>query len=110
VDLKIRASVELMKNDITRKQYEPEIKRSIKKEIKKTYQYTQKRDIDLFKLSKILYRNENDTWKRIENEGMIPLEDDTLRSIRIEVELQDTGKQKLSPIFEGQRDKGMENQ
>lgn len=42
VDLKIRASVELMKIDITRKQYESEIKRSIKKEIKKTYQYTQK--------------------------------------------------------------------
>ncbi|MFS0888920.1 Ger(x)C family spore germination protein [Peribacillus frigoritolerans] len=110
VDLKIRASVELMKNDITRKQYESEIKRSIKKEIKKTYQYTQKRDIDLFKLSKILYRNENDTWKRIENEGMIPLEDDTLRSIWVEVELQDTGKQKLSPIFEGQKDKGVKNQ
>lgn len=41
---------------------------------------------------------------------MIPLEDDTLRSIRVEVELQDTGKQKLSPIFEGHKDKGVENQ
>ncbi|MFJ8069104.1 Ger(x)C family spore germination C-terminal domain-containing protein [Peribacillus sp. NPDC096447] len=110
VNLKIKASVEMMKNDITREQYEAEIKRSIKKEIKKTYQYTQKRDIDLFKFSKLLYRKDIETWKRIEREGMIPLEDDTLRSIWVEVELQDTGKQKLSPIFEEQGDKGLENQ
>ncbi|MGE7904045.1 Ger(x)C family spore germination protein [Peribacillus sp. NPDC094092] len=104
VNLKVKASVEMIKNDITRQQYESEIKRSIKKEIKKTYQYTQKRDIELFKLSKLLYRHDSEAWKRMESEGMIPLDDDSLRSIWIEVELQDTGKQKLSPIFEGQRD------
>ncbi|MCO0597491.1 Ger(x)C family spore germination protein [Peribacillus butanolivorans] len=110
VKMKLKASVEMMIKDITRKQYEKEIKRSIKKEINKTYQYTQKRDIDLLRLSKTLYRKDNKAWKKVEIKGRIPLEEDTLRSIQIDVEIQDTGKQRLTPIFDGQKDKGIENQ
>ncbi|MFE0507393.1 Ger(x)C family spore germination protein [Peribacillus butanolivorans] len=110
VKMKLKASVEMMIKDITRKQYEKEIKRSIKKEINKTYQYTQKRDIDLLRLSETLYRKDNKSWKKVEIKGRIPLEEDTLRSIKIDVEIQDTGKQRLTPIFDGQKDKGIENQ
>ncbi|KON68182.1 hypothetical protein AKG34_04695 [Peribacillus butanolivorans] len=110
VKMKLKASVEMMIKDITRKQYEKEIKRSIKKEINKSYQYTQKRDIDLLRLSETLYRMDNKAWKKIEIKGRIPLEEDTLRSIQIDVEIQDTGKQRLTPIFDGQKDKGIENQ
>ncbi|MFD4815601.1 Ger(x)C family spore germination protein [Peribacillus butanolivorans] len=110
VKMKLKASVEMMIMDITRKQYEKEIKRSIKKEINKSYQYTQKRDIDLLRLSETLYRMDNKAWKKIELKGRIPLEEDTLRSIQIDVEIQDTGKQRLTPIFDGQKDKGIENQ
>ncbi|MEJ9229403.1 Ger(x)C family spore germination protein [Peribacillus butanolivorans] len=110
VKMKLKASVEMMIKDITRQQFEKEIKRSIKKEINKSYQYTQKRDIDLLRLSETLYRMDNKAWKKVEIKGRIPLEEDTLRSIQIDVEIQDTGKQRLTPIFDGQKDKGIENQ
>ncbi|MFP3509062.1 Ger(x)C family spore germination protein [Peribacillus sp. SIMBA_075] len=110
IKMKVKASVEMLIKGATRDQYEKEIKRAIKKEIKTTYQYTQKRDIDLFRLSEKLYREDIKAWKKVETNGRIPLEEDTLRSIQIDVQIQDTGKHRLTPIFEGQRDKGWENQ
>ncbi|MED3689052.1 Ger(x)C family spore germination protein [Peribacillus butanolivorans] len=109
IKMKLKASVEMMIKDISRKQYEKEIKRAIKKEINNTYQYTQKRDIDLFRLTETLYRKDNKAWKKIEIKGGIPLEEDTLRSIQIDVEIQDTGKHRLTPIFDEQKDKGIED-
>lgn len=110
IKMKVKASVEMLIKGATRDQYEKEIKRAIKKEIKTTYQYTQKRDIDLFRLSEKLYRKDIKAWKKVETNGRIPLKEDTLRSIQIDVQIQDTGKHRLTPIFEGQRDKGWENQ
>ncbi|MFB7641092.1 Ger(x)C family spore germination protein [Peribacillus butanolivorans] len=100
VKMKIKGSLDMMKRNITRNEYEKELTRSIKKEIKYTYQYTQKRGLDLFRLSKILYREDIKTWKRVETGGRIPLDEDSIKSIKIEVNLQDTGKQTLTPIFE----------
>ena len=85
IRMKVKASVEMLIKGATRDQYEKEIKRAIKKEIKTTYQYTQKRDIDLFRLSEKLYRKDIKAWKKVETNGRIPLEEDTLRSIQIDV-------------------------
>ncbi|WP_349728963.1 Ger(x)C family spore germination protein [Peribacillus frigoritolerans] len=109
IKMKIKASVDMLKSGITRKEYEKELIRSIKKEIKYTYQYTQKRGLDLFRLSKTLYREDIKTWKKIETGGRIPLDEDSIKSIKIEVILQDTGKQTLTPIFDEQDDKSSKN-
>lgn len=109
IKMKIKASVDMLKKGITHKEYEEELIRSIKKEINYTYQYTQKRGLDLFKLSKTLYREDIKTWRKIETGGRIPLDEDSIKSIKIEVILQDTGKQTLTPIFDGQDDNSSKN-
>ncbi|MGE7183255.1 Ger(x)C family spore germination protein [Peribacillus sp. NPDC006672] len=109
IKMKIKASVDMLKRNITRKEYEKELIRSIKEEINYTYQYTQKRGLDLFRLSKTLYREDIKKWKKIETGGRIPLDEDSIKSIKIEVLLQDTGKQTLTPIFEEQDDKSSKN-
>ncbi|MGG4267297.1 Ger(x)C family spore germination protein [Peribacillus simplex] len=109
IKMKVKASVDLLKQGITRKEYEKELIRTIKKETNYTYQFTQKRGLDLFRLSKTLYRADIKKWKKIETGGRIPLDEDSIKSIEIEVLLQDTGKQTLTPIFEEQDDKSSNN-
>ena len=109
IKMKLKASIETMQKDTSSKEYKKELKRILKKEIMYTYQYTQEKKVDLFKFSETLYRKDIKKWKEIQKNGDIPLKDDTIKSIKIEVELQDTGKDKLTPIFENQEDKGHKN-
>ncbi|MFJ7745742.1 Ger(x)C family spore germination protein [Peribacillus sp. NPDC097295] len=106
IKMKLKASIETMQKDTSSKEYEKELKRILKKEIRYTYQYTQEKKVDLYRFSEILYRKDIKKWKEIQKNGDIPLEDDTIKSIKIEVQFQDTGKDKLTPIFENQEDKG----
>ncbi|MGM9954968.1 MAG: Ger(x)C family spore germination protein [Peribacillus sp.] len=106
IKMKLKSSIETMKVDSSPKEYERELKRILKKEIKYTYKYAKEKKVDLFRLSETLYRKDIKKWKEIQKDGEIPLEDDTIKSIKIEVNLQNTGKDKLTPIFEDQKDKG----
>ena len=109
IKMKLKSSVETMKVDASPKEYKKELKRILKKEIKHTYKFAQENKVDLFRFSETLYRKDIKKWKEIQKNGEIPLEDDTIKSIKIEVKLQNTGKQKLSPIFEEQDDKASKN-
>ena len=106
IKMKLKSSVETMKVNSSPKEYERELKRILKKEIRYTYKYAKEKKVDLFRLSETLYRKDIKKWKEIQKNGEIPLEDDTIKSIKIEVKLQNTGKDKLTPIFEDQEDKG----
>lgn len=99
IKMKLRASIILMKQDTSMKEYEDEIKKVVTQEVHSTYLYTQKKNIDIFRLSESIYKNHNDIWKKIEKNGQIPLNEDTIKSIEVEVNLQDAEKQKLIPIF-----------
>lgn len=46
------------------------------------------------------YRKHNKTWKKSEKDGCIPLTKDLIESIEINVTLQNSGKDKLTPVFE----------
>ena len=67
-----------------------------------------KRNIDVFHLSETLYRKNNKVWKRVEKNGRIPLEEDTIKSITIHVKLQNTGRNNSDPLFEEEDNKGLE--
>lgn len=100
IKLKMKANLQLPKSNKTKKEYEKELRRVIKKEIYHTYDFTRKRDIDVFKLSNTLYRKNNKEWKRIAKEGKIPLEKNTINSIIIDVQLQNTGRNNIHPLFQ----------
>ena len=98
----------MSKFKMSKKEIETEIRRTIKRDIYKTYNYTRKRNIDAFNLSETLYRKDNKVWKRIEKNGRIPLEEDTIKSITIHVKLQNTGRNNSNPLFEEEYNKGLE--
>lgn len=89
-----------MKQPTKMKDFEKEIKKVLKNEIKTSYKYGASKGVDVFHLSEILYREDNKTWKKIEKDGRIPLTKDLIDSIDINVTLQNSGKDKLTPVFE----------
>lgn len=100
IKLKFTASIEGIKQHTSMKKIEKETVRIIKENMKKVYLYALKKDIDIYRLSETLYRDNNAIWNKIEKNGKIPLDNDSLKSIEVQIRLQHSGKQKLIPIFE----------
>ena len=55
--------------------------------------------MDVFKLSETLYRKDNKTWKKIQKNGRIPLEEDTIKSISIHIQLTKYWKEQYQSTF-----------
>ena len=108
IKMNIKAGLQLSKFNLSKEEIEKAIKRKIKKEIQTTYAYTSKRKIDVFNLSETLYRKDNKAWKKVQKNGLIPLEKDTIKSITINITLQNTGKNNIAPLFKEEHNKGFE--
>lgn len=108
IKMKIKASLQMTKYNMKKAELEKAVADTIEKEIRVTYEYGRKKKIDLFDLSETAYRNDHRAWKKVEKDGLIPLEKDTIHSIDIDVRLQNTGRNNESVIFENQQNKGFE--
>ena len=97
--LTAKASMEIAEEDMNRKEIQKDIAKAIRKELLRTYHFGRKKNVDVYRLSETLYRQNNKTWKKIEHDGLIPLEEDTIESIDIDVQLQNAGKHLLLPIL-----------
>ena len=108
IKIKLKANLQMIKFKTSKEEIEKEIEQTIKEYIHRTYNYTYKRDMDVFKLSQTLYRKDNKTWKKIQKNGRIPLEEDTIKSISIHIQLKSTGRNNINPIFQEQHNKGLQ--
>ena len=55
-------------------------------------------------LKHFIVRN-NKQWKKIEKKGKIPLEKDTIKSIIVDVRLQNTGRNNIDSLFQEEENK-----
>lgn len=69
----------------------------VKKEIKMTYQKGIEKGIDTYQLSHLLYRNHLDLWKKYQQKGMIPLQNNTL-DLNVSINIYTNGKSKIKHI------------
>lgn len=106
IKIKVKANLQLAKFKLPKKEIEESVKHTIKSQIKRTYEYTRKRNIDVFDFSETLYRKDNKAWKKIQKGGRIPLEKDTIKSVKIDIKLQNTGRNNIQPLFEEEYNKG----
>src|SRR5690625_4279199 len=72
------------------------LKKTIEDEIMHTYQASLELESDIFRLSEHLYRYDFSKWKELENDGSIPLNEDSI-NINVEVDLIDTSIEKMEP-------------
>lgn len=62
------------------------IKKAMEDEIRKTYEIGVERDVDVYQLSEIVYRKKNRLFKEIAQDGKIPLNENSLKSVTIEIQ------------------------
>jgi Ger(x)C family germination protein len=108
IKMKIKGTLQMTKFNLKKAEIEKEVAKTIAQEIRTAYAYGQKKNIDLFELSLVTYRQNNQAWKKVEKDGLIPLEKDTIKSIDINVHLQNTGRNSQDAIFPEQKNEGFE--
>lgn len=86
ITVKVNAIISAFNTELTEKEAKEQIRTSIEDQIKKTYQYGLEQQLDVFRLSHVLYKKNVRLFKEIEKDGQIPLSSDTLASVEIVVE------------------------
>lgn len=72
------------------------LKKTIEDEIMHTYQASLELESDIFRLSEHLYRYDFSKWKELENDGSIPLNEDSIQ-ISVDIDIIDTSIEKMEP-------------
>lgn len=85
VELRINATINGFKGNVTEQELKELIIKEVKKEIQDTYKEGLKLDVDIFRLSEYLYRDNVKAWKKFEKDGKIPLSEDSISKIDVEV-------------------------
>ncbi|MFY0518484.1 Ger(x)C family spore germination C-terminal domain-containing protein [Lysinibacillus sp. UGB7] len=86
IEIKVNATINGFKGKISSDEIRKNVIKQVKKEVKETYEEGLKLDVDIYRLSEYLYRNNVKAWKKIENEGKIPLTEDSINKITIHVD------------------------
>lgn len=73
-----------------------EMNASIKKDIKKTYEKGLKLNADVYQLSETLYRKNLNMWKKVEKEGEIPLQKNSI-ILHIKAKIKNSGRTQNIP-------------
>ncbi|KGR83188.1 spore gernimation protein [Lysinibacillus boronitolerans JCM 21713 = 10a = NBRC 103108] len=100
VDIKIQGILNGFKGKITTDEVRKNIAKQIEKEIKETYQEGLKLDADVYRLSEYLYRSNVKVWKKIEHNGKIPLTEDSISKINVDVNKINPGRKTFDETIE----------
>ncbi|QDP99642.1 Ger(x)C family spore germination protein [Lysinibacillus fusiformis] len=85
VDIKLNANINGFKGKLTTDEIRKRIVKEIKKDIKETYEEGLQLDTDIYRLSEYLYRYNVKEWKKLEEDGKVPLTKDSISNINVYV-------------------------
>lgn len=97
VNINADAVINRFEKKIATSTIEKEIEGIIKKEVLRTYQKGLDINSDIYGFSHILYKNYFSVWQKIQKNGKIPLDKDTIQKINVKVLVLDGGKQSNVP-------------
>ncbi|WP_100330686.1 Ger(x)C family spore germination protein [Bacillus xiapuensis] len=73
---------------------------TMEKQIKSVYLDGLEHNTDIFRLSESLYRENVKLWKKLEQDGKIPLTEDSLKNVSVKVDVIHAAKQRNIPTIE----------
>lgn len=93
-DIHVRngATVSGFEGDVTEKEVRRLTEKKIKKQIKETYQEGLNINADVYRLSEHLYRQDVKAWKRMQKDGKIELDENSIRKIHVDLEKINSGR------------------
>ncbi|MEB2281325.1 Ger(x)C family spore germination protein [Lysinibacillus xylanilyticus] len=96
VDIKVDVILNGFKKKATENAIRKGVIKKVKEEIKTTYEAGLKLNVDIYRLSEHLYRNNVKVWKTLENNGKIPLTEESIRIINVEIDKIKSGRKTFS--------------
>jgi len=92
IDIRVDVILNGFKNKVTEKEIRKGVINKIKEEIRATYKAGLQLDGDIYRLSEHLYRNNVKVWKTLENNGKIPLTEESIKKINVEIDKIKSGR------------------
>lgn len=68
--------------------------KTVQSQIMTTYQKALEKGIDVYHLSQTLYRDQNDEWKKLEKNGVVPLDEKSLE-VNVNINIKSGGREEL---------------
>lgn len=99
IHIKIKAVISKLESHVPLSQISLETSKIIKKEVHDTFNKGLEIDADVYRLSHALYQKNYPVWKKIQQDGKIPLTEDSIRKINVEVMIVNGGKQRKIPTL-----------
>lgn len=99
LSVKVRGIINEVIEDVDQEFIIQTAEQEINKEIMTTYVQGLKLDSDIYRLSEILYRRHLNVWKKIEENGTIPLDENSLE-VKVTLDLIDSSIDKTKPTIE----------
>lgn len=86
VTVKLDAIASDFHAEITKEEVKKSVKKEVEKRIRETYHMALEEDIDIYRLSNYAYKQNMKDWKRVEKEGQVPLDEESISSIEVYIE------------------------
>ncbi|WP_107924384.1 Ger(x)C family spore germination protein [Lysinibacillus parviboronicapiens] len=100
IDITFDATINGFKGKVTSDEIRKNIIAEVKKNIKTAYEEGLKLDVDIYRFSEYLYRKDIKAWKKLENNGKIPLDQDSISKLDIKVNKVNPGRKTFAETIE----------
>lgn len=100
IRIKTKAVINKLENHVPLSQIRMETGKIIKNEVQDTFNKGLEIDSDVYRLSQVLYQKKFPVWKEIQKDGKIPLTEDSIKKIDVDVMIMDGGKQRKIPTLD----------
>lgn len=92
INIKMEATVSGFISKITEAEVRKGVGKEVKKEIEETYTEALKQDIDIYRLSEYLYRDNVKVWKKVQKEGKVELTENSIRNLTVNISKVNSGR------------------
>ncbi|MFA9458482.1 Ger(x)C family spore germination protein [Halalkalibacter sp. AB-rgal2] len=84
--------------DVSSEEIKEMVSKQIENEVRHTFMKALEIQGDIYQLSHVLYKKDRDLWRKYTIDGYVPLNEQSIEKIQVNVKLFKSGKDKLEPI------------
>lgn len=100
IRIKMNAVVSAFPGNAKRSDIQKAVIEEVKKEVMDTYNVALEKDIDIYRLSEYLYRQNVRVWKEKQKDGKIPLTEESIRSLTVELTKLSSGRKNFTETID----------
>lgn len=100
IRLKVFATLSSIQGKASIQKIEQAVKEKVKEEVMITYKEALEQDIDIYRLSEYLYRQNVKSWKGLQEKGKVPLTEHSIRSLTVDITKLTSGRKTFTKTID----------